>query len=96
MINWVNTLMSMGTGILFLSSIPMIRRVWQNKDNLKDYDFRGSFSIFIANICFNTAFFLMKNYTSILLNITTLFFWGFVSVYSYNSSKQTVREDEKL
>ena len=87
--NWINTLMSLGTGMLFIASIPQIKTAWKNRETLKDYSFSGSLLIFLANICFNTAFFLMRNYTSILFNITTAVFWGLVTYYSYNSLRRT-------
>ena len=91
--NVINILMSAGTGLLFVSSIPQIRTAWKNKDTLKDYSFFGSLLILIAQICFNTAFFLMDNYVSIAFNLTTLFFWAFVTYYAYRSSVTKVKSD---
>ena len=90
--NVINILMSAGTGLLFISSIPQIRTAWRNKDTLKDYSFWGSLLILVAQICFNTAFFLMNNYVSIAFNLTTLFFWAFVSYYSFRGLSGKVKK----
>jgi len=85
--------MSIGTGLLFISSIPQIKTAWKNKETLKDYSFIGSLLIFLAQICFNSAFFLMENYTSIAFNLTTMFFWAFVTYYAYQSSVTKVNKN---
>jgi len=89
----INTLMSIGTFLSLLSTLPQFRAAWTNRHDLKGYSLLGSSALAIAMICFGTAFIFMGNWFSALCNIPVVGFWIFVSYhkvteYLSNSSKE--------
>lgn len=77
----IDALMSIGTFLSLLSTLPQFRAAWTNRKDLKGYSLLGSSALAIAMICFGTAFIFMGNWFSALCNVPVAGFWIFISYH---------------
>jgi len=79
----IDLLMKIGTALAALATLPQINAVYTNRELLRGYSPVPCLGLCLAMISFGCAFYLMKNWFSVLCEIPVALFWGLASFYSY-------------
>jgi len=85
--NLVGFCMNGGTLLCALSTFPLIRAVWVDRNVLRGYSFFGAVGTFLAMLLFTMGFIPLKLWWSVLFNIPGLVFWSLASIYSFKGRK---------
>lgn len=80
--NEIDILFGISNGLFLAASYPMIKKVMINRESLNGFSFWGSFLTFGGMITTIFAFAYLKTWTSIILALPTVAYWGTVSYYS--------------
>lgn len=76
------TYMMLGQATFLVGTSFLIKQVLKNRNGLKDFDTIGSGLTFLGMIFTGLFLYEMKMYTSILISIPTVLFWGLAFIFS--------------
>ena len=80
--NTIDILFSISTGLFLLASYPMIKKLCQNKDSLKGLSFHGSFLTFMGMLVTLIAFAYLGAWASWVLSLPTFGYGGLATWYT--------------
>lgn len=92
LVNYIETLFILANAMFLGGTLMLARRVFKNRGSIKDYDPIGSLINFIGMTVSGIAFFLSGMYTTVLLILPTLIFWGMAFVFSYRYHRDNQRK----
>lgn len=77
----IERLFDLANIILLVGTILLIKDVVKNRNVLRGYSLLGSSLTFTGVLLFETGFFLLGFYVSMLLGLVTLLYWFLVVLY---------------
>jgi len=81
------TLFSLANFLYLIGTILLTRRLINNRDALKDFDFYGSLINMSGMLVAAAALITMESYMAMIISIPTLIFWTMASMYSFKNRK---------
>lgn len=66
--------------VFAIATLPLIRQVLKNRNNLNDFDLRGSILTTTALLLMAGGYGQLKMFTSLAFMAPTLFYWAFISI----------------
>lgn len=81
--NLIGLCMNIGTGLITISTLPLIYAVWKDRSVLRGYSTLGSLGTLVSIIFFMIAFFKMSLWISVLNEIPVILYWFLAAFYSH-------------
>jgi hypothetical protein len=74
--------MNAGTIILCLASLPQLKSIWANRQDLKGYSHMGCFFLFLGLSLITISFIILGMWVSVAAQIIPLCMWAMATYYS--------------